>query len=138
MERDSARAGFGGAIVIAIVVFAAVAPTLAWLEFSGGSENLNAATVLEMRRGGPWLVPTLNGRARLAKPNPMPKTAYCPFLYNWGKQHDKLVTAPESGDVFLVKGGPNGHKHTGLVTEAASRAERLADRLAAGNGKRGS
>jgi len=31
-----------------------------------------------------------------------------------------------------------GELTVGLVTEAASRAERLADRLAAGNGKRGS
>jgi peptidoglycan hydrolase-like protein with peptidoglycan-binding domain len=56
--------------------------------------------------------------ARLGQTNPMPKTAYCPYLYNWGKQHGKLVTSPRPGDIFLVKGGPNGHKHTGLVTSA--------------------
>lgn len=55
---------------------------------------------------------------QLGKPNPMPKTAYCPFLYNWGRSHHKLVTTPERGDIFLVKGGPNGHKHTGIVTGA--------------------
>ncbi|HJZ93455.1 MAG TPA: peptidoglycan-binding protein [Gemmataceae bacterium] len=60
--------------------------------------------------------------ARLGKPNPMPKTAYCPFLYNWAKQHGKLVASPQPGDIFLVKGGPNGHKHTGLVTAPVTAA----------------
>jgi len=54
--------------------------------------------------------------AKSGKANPMPKTAYCPFLYNWGNQHHKLTNSPRRGDIFLVKGGPNGHKHTGLVT----------------------
>jgi peptidoglycan hydrolase-like protein with peptidoglycan-binding domain len=53
---------------------------------------------------------------KLGKPNPMPKTAYCPFLYDWGKKNGKLASPPQRGDIFLVKGGPNGHKHTGLVT----------------------
>lgn len=56
------------ALLIAGVIFAGVAPTLAWLEFSGGSENLVVGTVLEMRRGGPWLVPTLNEAPRISKP----------------------------------------------------------------------
>jgi peptidoglycan hydrolase-like protein with peptidoglycan-binding domain len=54
--------------------------------------------------------------ARGGKPNPMPQTAYCPYLYSWGRQHGKLVNTPARGDIFLVKGGPNGHSHTGLVT----------------------
>lgn len=54
--------------------------------------------------------------AKLGKPNPMPKTAYCPYLYSWAQQKGKLVNSPQRGDIFLVKGGPNGHKHTGLVT----------------------
>jgi hypothetical protein len=33
------------ALILAAVVFAAVAPTLAWLEFSSGSENLVVGTV---------------------------------------------------------------------------------------------
>ena len=39
-----------------------------WLEFSSGSENLVVGTVLEMRRGGPWFVPRLNGMPRTSKP----------------------------------------------------------------------
>ena len=49
----------------------AVWPTLSWLEFSGGSESLLAATSLEMRREGHWLLPKLCGEARIAKP-PLP------------------------------------------------------------------
>jgi 4-amino-4-deoxy-L-arabinose transferase-like glycosyltransferase len=55
--------------------FAAVAPTLSWLEFSGGLENLNIATALELRRDHPdnWLIPTLEGEIRVKKP---PLTAW--------------------------------------------------------------
>lgn len=62
-----------GAVVIAAAFFVAIAPTLAWLEFAGGSENLVVETVLEMRRGGPWFIPTLQGYPRLNKP---PLTAW--------------------------------------------------------------
>jgi 4-amino-4-deoxy-L-arabinose transferase-like glycosyltransferase len=61
------------AVLLIAAVFAWVAPTLRWLEFSNGAENLNVATALEMRRGGPWLVPTLQGELRIAKP---PLTAW--------------------------------------------------------------
>src|SRR5437762_1339331 len=61
------------ALLIAASFFAAVAPTLRWQEFSGGSENLVVETVLEMRRGGPWLIPTLVGVPRMTKP---PLTAW--------------------------------------------------------------
>src|SRR2546421_7316481 len=54
--------------LIAAAFFAAVAPTLTWLDFSGGSENLVVGTMLEMRRGGPWIVPTLKGAPRTTKP----------------------------------------------------------------------
>ncbi|MGH7213686.1 MAG: glycosyltransferase family 39 protein [Tepidisphaeraceae bacterium] len=67
------RRSFIVALLVALVVFVAIAPTLAWLDFSSGSENLNVATVLEMRRGGPWIVPTLRGRPRTTKP---PLTAW--------------------------------------------------------------
>ncbi len=59
--------------LIAALVFVAIAPTLRWMEFSGGSEDLNVGTVLEMRRGGPWIIPTLKGAPRTTKP---PLTAW--------------------------------------------------------------
>src|SRR6478752_4484532 len=62
---------FLAAIGVAALVFVAVAPTLSWLEFSSGSENLVIESVLEMRRGGPWLVPTLERQPRTQKP-PLP------------------------------------------------------------------
>ncbi len=55
-------------LVVSAIVFAGVAPTLRWLEFSSGSENLVVETVLEMRRSGPWLVPELQGVPRTHKP----------------------------------------------------------------------
>jgi len=59
------------ALLVAVLLFAAVAPTLPWLEFSSGSENLLAATVVEMHAGSPWLLPSLNGEPRVRKP-PLP------------------------------------------------------------------
>jgi peptidoglycan hydrolase-like protein with peptidoglycan-binding domain len=56
---------------------------------------------------------------RLGVTNPMPKTAYCPFLHSWARQNGKLVTIPQRGDIFLVKGQRDGkpsHIHTGIVT----------------------
>jgi 4-amino-4-deoxy-L-arabinose transferase-like glycosyltransferase len=64
-------------ILIAVVFFIAVAPTLSWLEFTSGIETLNVATVLEMRRGGPWFLPTLEGKPRIEKP---PLTAWITSL----------------------------------------------------------
>src|SRR4051812_26237794 len=62
-------------IGLVALVFGAVGPTLPWLEFSGGMENLNIATALELRRDHPgdWLVPTLEGEPRIKKP---PLTAW--------------------------------------------------------------
>jgi 4-amino-4-deoxy-L-arabinose transferase-like glycosyltransferase len=53
------------------LIFAAIAPTLRMLEFSNGAEALNVTTAMEMRRGGEWVVPTLQGEARVRKP-PLP------------------------------------------------------------------
>jgi len=55
-------------VLIAALFFVVAAPTLSWLEFSNGSENLNIATALEIRRTGNWLLPTLQGEPRYAKP----------------------------------------------------------------------
>jgi 4-amino-4-deoxy-L-arabinose transferase-like glycosyltransferase len=56
------------ALLIAAAIFAGVAPTLSWLEFSSGSENLVVGTILDMRHGGPWIIPNLNGQPRTTKP----------------------------------------------------------------------
>ncbi|BAQ62465.1 CHAP domain protein [Geminocystis sp. NIES-3708] len=52
---------------------------------------------------------------KLGKPNPLTKTAFCPTLYNWAKEHGRLVSKPEIGDIFLCIGTPQGHYHTGFV-----------------------
>jgi len=53
---------------VALLAAAAIAPTLPWLEFSSGSENLVVATALEIRREGNWSMPTLQGEPRTNKP----------------------------------------------------------------------
>ncbi len=65
--------------LIAAIVFIAVAPTLRWFEFSSGSENLITETVLEMHRGGPWFIPTLDGAPRTNKP-PLPAWVCAAFV----------------------------------------------------------
>lgn len=67
VPERSPRAWLPAMLLIA-AVFAWVAPTLTWLEFNNTPENLNVATAQEMRRGGPWLVPNLQGELRAAKP----------------------------------------------------------------------
>jgi 4-amino-4-deoxy-L-arabinose transferase-like glycosyltransferase len=61
------------AIVVVALTFAFIAPTLTWLEFSSGSENLNVGTAMEILREDRWLLPTLDGEPRVAKP---PLTAW--------------------------------------------------------------
>src|SRR3954464_6304899 len=62
---------------LVVLFFGAIAPTLSWLELSGGMENLNIATALELRRDhhgqGSWLIPTLGGETGSKKP---PLTAW--------------------------------------------------------------
>jgi 4-amino-4-deoxy-L-arabinose transferase-like glycosyltransferase len=62
------RSSWPAAIVIAAAFFAATAPTLAWLEFSSTMENLVTASAMEIRRDHVWLLPTLEGEPRIAKP----------------------------------------------------------------------
>jgi 4-amino-4-deoxy-L-arabinose transferase-like glycosyltransferase len=54
--------------LFAVLFFCAVAPTLPWPQFSGDSEDNLVKTVLEIRNGGPWWVPTLLGVPRTRKP----------------------------------------------------------------------
>src|SRR5688572_31528883 len=57
--------------LLVVVFFGAIAPSLSWLEFTSGLENLNIAAALELRRehaGGSWAIPTLEGEPRLKKP----------------------------------------------------------------------
>ncbi|MBC7784268.1 MAG: glycosyltransferase family 39 protein [Burkholderiales bacterium] len=56
------------AMLIAICTFAAIAPTLTWPQFTGGNENIVVQTALEMRHGGPMLVPQMMGEPRVRKP----------------------------------------------------------------------
>jgi len=56
------------ALLMATFVFVGIAPTLTWPEFTGGNENIVVQTALEMRHGGPWLVPNMMGEPRVKKP----------------------------------------------------------------------
>ena len=70
-EPSSEQKVIGGwptAIFLAATFFAAIAPTVDWLEFGSSMENLVVATAMEVRRTEQWLVPTLEGEPRLAKP----------------------------------------------------------------------
>lgn len=71
--QRSALPGLLLACILALTVFASIAPTLDWMPFCHGVEKLNIATALEIRRGSPWLIPTLEGEKRVRKP---PLTAW--------------------------------------------------------------
>ncbi len=36
-------------------------------------------------------------------------------LYRYAKRNGWITTNPRNGDLFLVKGGPTGYRHTGMV-----------------------
>jgi 4-amino-4-deoxy-L-arabinose transferase-like glycosyltransferase len=55
-------------IAVCALCFATLAPFLRMIEFSNGGENAVVASVQEIRRGGPWLVPTLQEEIRTKKP----------------------------------------------------------------------
>jgi 4-amino-4-deoxy-L-arabinose transferase-like glycosyltransferase len=73
VARRSALPGLVLAGFLAAIVFCITAPTLDWMQFCYGVEKLNIATALEIRRGSPWLIPTLEGEPRVRKP---PLTAW--------------------------------------------------------------
>jgi 4-amino-4-deoxy-L-arabinose transferase-like glycosyltransferase len=81
-SAPNASRSFVAALLIIVAFCATVIPTLGWLEFSSSMENLNVATVLEMRRGEESfqarLLPTLEGEPRTAKP---PLTAWVTSLF---------------------------------------------------------
>ncbi len=68
LEPDRDRRAWLGAVLIALLTFLAIAPTLRRPQLTGGNENIVVATSLQMRQGGPWLVPQLNGEPRIKKP----------------------------------------------------------------------
>lgn len=58
-------------IVVTLAIaagFCSLAPFLSRFDFSNGGENMVVASVQEMRRGGPWLMPTLHEEIRTKKP----------------------------------------------------------------------
>lgn len=59
---------FWYSVIVAGVFFASLAPTLRWPELTGGNENIVIQTALEIRRGGPWLIPNMLGEPRVKKP----------------------------------------------------------------------
>jgi peptidoglycan hydrolase-like protein with peptidoglycan-binding domain len=63
-----------------------------------------------------WSFREASNRAHV--PNPMLQTASCTNLYAWARPRGKLITTPQRGDIFLVRGGSDGrtHHHTGLIT----------------------
>jgi hypothetical protein len=52
---------------------------------------------------------------------PIVKTALVADLYRWAKKNGKLVSGKlKPGDMFMVRGGPNGHCHVGFVRRVIS------------------
>jgi 4-amino-4-deoxy-L-arabinose transferase-like glycosyltransferase len=54
--------------LLSAVFFAALAPGLNWPQFTGDSETWVVQSILEISRGGPWWIPTLDAAPRVRKP----------------------------------------------------------------------
>ncbi|MGF1635198.1 MAG: ArnT family glycosyltransferase [Phycisphaerae bacterium] len=86
------RGGVWLTLLLAAVLFAAVAPTLPLLGFISGSENLVVATVLEVERGkSGLLLPTLFGDLRVRKP---PLTTWFAAAFVDGRLVQNLAAEP--------------------------------------------
>lgn len=70
------------------------------------------------RRGDPWCASWVNFVLQIAYAgrSPLPATASCDVLLEWGRKHGRIVETPEPGDVFLVMRTPTDAVHTGFVT----------------------
>jgi hypothetical protein len=70
------------------------------------------------KRGDPWCASFVAAVLDMAYggANPLPRTASCDVLLRHARQHGKVVTDPEPGDVFLVLRSPMDAIHTGFVT----------------------
>ena len=49
--------------------------------------------------------------------NPMLKSASSSDIFAWAKQAGRVVTRPQHGDIFVVRGGERTHYHTGMVDD---------------------
>lgn len=79
--------------------------------------NLDAGNKL----GDPWCVAfaygMVKGAAFLKKITvPLIRTGSSSAMYRWAVDNNRLGSAPQIGDIFLLKGGETGHRHAGIVT----------------------
>ena len=70
------------------------------------------------RRGDAWCASFVNFVLQIAYAgkNPLPATASCDVILEFGRKHNRIVETPEPGDIFLVMRNPNDAVHTGIVT----------------------
>lgn len=54
---------------------------------------------------------------KLNVPNTMLRSASSSDLFAWAKKAGRVVTRPQRGDIFLVRGGERTHYHTGMVDD---------------------
>lgn len=77
--------------------------------------------------GNPWCAAFVywcidRAAGELEQPNPFLRTAYCPTIASWARQHDLLEAMPKAGDVFLHYASVAGTFracHTGFVTRVS-------------------
>jgi 4-amino-4-deoxy-L-arabinose transferase-like glycosyltransferase len=68
MPDNEESSSLRNALIVIGMTLLLVLPTLGWLEFSSGSENLVVGAALETARNGNWIEPTLMGEPRIKKP----------------------------------------------------------------------
>lgn len=76
--------------------------------------------------GNPWCMAFVytcvdDAAKQLGIANPMAAIedkGSCSAVFHWAKTHNKLVSSPIPGDIFLCVGGESGHYHTGFVAGA--------------------
>lgn len=78
--------------------------------------------VVGCKRGDPWCCAAVSFCLQIehAGHNPLPMTASCETLHQYGKLHGLLVKEPRRGDIFLVLNAEGRAHHTGFCTDVAT------------------
>ncbi len=74
--------------------------------------------VVDCKKGDPWCAAYVSFCLAIAHhgKNPLPMSASCETLHQFGLKNGLMVTTPEAGDVFLVLTDAGHAHHTGFVT----------------------
>jgi hypothetical protein len=113
---------------VRMVALAIALDAMGCQERPGHNLGVIVRATMDGHEGDPWCAAFvtkcyLQAAKMLCKPTIFPQLTNrfsSSAIYKWAKANGKLTNAPRNGDLFLVRGGPTGHEHTGMVANASA------------------